>query len=163
MSTGCWQTSRATKTCRGTFCEVAVLITEPQPERSLCSLFRCGAPLSRLRQRRVRRCRRCSLCRRRSRALPRGARRTRCGSHSCCRPAIRTIPNQSTSNVSRSSRRQSRRARSSPTNRELLAPLHRAGSIEVKPPPPKEGQEPEKKGAAPVVKKDDPRPGPAKP
>ena len=46
-----------------------------------------------------------------------------------------------------------------PTNRELLAPLNRAGSIDVKPPPPKEGEEPEKKGA-PVVKKDDPRPGP---
>jgi hypothetical protein len=47
-----------------------------------------------------------------------------------------------------------------PTSRELLAPLHRAGAIDVKPPPPKEGEEPEKKGTVPTVKKDDPRPGP---
>lgn len=39
-----------------------------------------------------------------------------------------------------------------PSNRELLTPAHRAGAIEVKPPPPEGGAEPEKK--------DDPRPGP---
>ena len=38
-----------------------------------------------------------------------------------------------------------------PTNRELLMPVHRAGSIDVEPPPPEGGAEPEKK---------DPRPGP---
>lgn len=47
-----------------------------------------------------------------------------------------------------------------PTNRELLAPVHRAASIEVKPAPLKEGEEPEKKAGQPVVPKDDPRPGP---
>ncbi len=47
-----------------------------------------------------------------------------------------------------------------PTNRELLAAVHRAASIEVKPPPLKEGEAPEKKAGQPVVPKDDPRPGP---
>ncbi len=42
-----------------------------------------------------------------------------------------------------------------PPNRELLTAANRAGSIDVKPPPPEGGAEPEKK--------DDPRPGPGDP
>jgi hypothetical protein len=45
-----------------------------------------------------------------------------------------------------------------PSNRELLTPINRTGAIDVKPPPPPEGEEPKKGPQAP--KKDDPRPGP---
>ena len=127
---------------------------------ALCALcFICGAPLSRLRQRG---------------SAAAAAAACAGGGHGRCRAApgergavhIRAADPQSgqfrTNHLERVEIFAATVAAGAvvPTNRELLAPLNRAGSIDVKPPPPKEGEEPEKKGAAPVVKKDDPRPGP---